>query len=34
MHQDAWETYSKVSLKATICGYMKKNIGDLVVSKE
>ena len=41
LHQDAGETYSEISnmrsywkySKATICGHMKKNIGDLVVTK-
>ena len=42
LHQDAGKTYSEISnmrsywkySKATICRHMKKNIGDLVVTKE
>ena len=42
LHQDAGKTYSEISdmrsywkySKETICRQMKKNIGDLVVTKE
>ena len=42
LHQNAGKTYSEISntrsywkySKATICRHIKKNIGDLVVTKE